>query len=45
MNFSTKVATALPALLLQLQIVHCLGQSFDSTVADGVQDRWLRHPA
>jgi len=42
MPFSAKVATALPALLLQLQMVHCLSQIFDSTV---VQDRWLRHPA
>jgi len=37
--FPAKVATALPALLPQLQMVHCLGRIFDSTV---VQDRWLR---
>jgi len=37
--FPAKIATALPALLPQLQMVHCLGQIFDSTV---VQDRWLR---
>jgi len=37
--FPAKIATALPDLLPQLQMVHCLGQIFDSTV---VQDRWLR---
>lgn len=37
--FPAKIATALPDLLSQLQLVHCLGQIFDSTV---VQDRWLR---
>jgi hypothetical protein len=35
--FPAKIA--LPDLLPQLQMVHCLGQIFDSTV---VQDRWLR---
>jgi len=39
MPFPAKVATALPDLLPQLQMVHCLGQIFDSMV---VQDRWLR---
>jgi hypothetical protein len=38
-SFSAKFAPALPDLLPQLQLVHCLGQIFDSTV---VQDRWLR---
>jgi hypothetical protein len=37
--FPAKIATALPDQLPQLQLVHCLGQIFDSTV---VQDRWLR---
>jgi hypothetical protein len=37
--FPAKVATSLPDLLPQLQMVHCLGQISDSTV---VQDRWLR---
>jgi hypothetical protein len=39
MNFPAKVATTLPDLLPQLQMVRCLGPLFDSTV---VQDRWLR---
>jgi hypothetical protein len=38
-SFPAKIATALPDLLPQLQMVRCLGQIFDSTV---VQDRWLR---
>jgi len=36
---SAKLATAVPDLLPQLQMVHCLGQIFDGTV---LQDRWLR---
>jgi len=39
LHFPAKVATARPDLLPQRQMVHCLGQIFDSTA---VQDRWLR---